>query len=377
MNLKMNRSILLDEIVKANKIIDPKNINPEMLGVLVIVEPERVIFTSTNGSLNWKSFVNKNIDPHLETKQVGKFLVKGKYFIDILRKMEDEVVELVVVEDSELIINGKNLKFKLQILDANQFPLIGFREHGNEIDLDPKEFKKAISQVIVSIDEFNKKIILTGMNLKGSQGASSLEIYTTDSFRISRRVLKLNKKLEFDIDINIPLKTLSELIRLADTYSEMRVIIIEGYLTVNFDNHSLFQSTLIEGKFPNVERAFPDEYATKVILNKSKIIKSINRANIGNEDNIAQTVTLDINSNVINLTSQSADIGNYDEKFTDFNFDGESQLISFNIKFLLEALRTFDNDQLEFDFINASRPLEIKEFNNDSLKQLILPLALN
>jgi DNA polymerase-3 subunit beta len=52
MNLKMNRSILLDEIVKANKIIDPKNINPEMLGVLVIVEPERVIFTSTNGSLN-------------------------------------------------------------------------------------------------------------------------------------------------------------------------------------------------------------------------------------------------------------------------------------------------------------------------------------
>jgi len=377
MNLKMNRSILLDEIVKANKIIDPKNINPEMLGVLVIVEPERVIFTSTNGSLNWKSFVNKNIDPHLETKQVGKILVKGKYFIDILRKMEDEVVELVVVEDSELIINGKNLKFKLQILDANQFPLIGFREHGNEIDLDPKEFKKAISQVIVSIDEFNKKIILTGMNLKGSQGASSLEIYTTDSFRISRRVLKLNKKLEFDIDINIPLKTLSELIRLADTYSEMKVIIIEGYLTVNFDNHSLFQSTLIEGKFPNVERAFPDEYATKVILNKSKIIKSINRANIGNEDNIAQTVTLDINSSVINLTSQSADIGNYDEKFTDFNFDGESQLISFNIKFLLEALRTFDNDQLEFDFINASRPLEIKEFNNDSLKQLILPLALN
>jgi len=377
MNLKMNRSILLDEIVKANKIIDPKNINPEMLGILVIVEPERVIFTSTNGSLNWKSFVNKNIDPHLETKQVGKFLVKGKYFIDILRKMEDEVVELVVVEDSELIINGKNLKFKLQILDANQFPLIGFREHGNEIDLDPKEFKKAISQVIVSIDEFNKKIILTGMNLKGTQGASTLEIYTTDSFRISRRVLKLNKKLEFDIDINIPLKTLSELIRLADTYSEMKVIIIEGYLTVNFDNHSLFQSTLIEGKFPNVERAFPDEYATKVILNKSKIIKSINRANIGNEDNIAQTVTLDINSNVINLTSQSADIGNYDEKFTDFNFDGESQLISFNIKFLLEALRTFDNDQLEFDFINASRPLEIKEFNNDSLKQLILPLALN
>jgi len=321
--------------------------------------------------------VNKSIDPHLETKQVGKFLVKGKYFIDILRKMEDEVVELVVVEDSELIINGKNLKFKLQILDANQFPLIGFREHGNEIDLDPKEFKKAISQVIVSIDEFNKKIILTGMNLKGTKGNGALEIYTTDSFRISRRVLKLNKKLDFDIDINIPLKTLSELIRLADTYTNMKVIIIEGYLTVNFDDHSLFQSTLIEGKFPNVERAFPDEYATKVILNKSKIIKSINRANIGNEDNIAQTVTLDINSNVINLTSQSADIGNYDEKFTDFNFDGESQLISFNIKFLLEALRTFDNDQLEFDFISASRPLEIKEFNNDSLKQLILPLSLN
>jgi len=377
MNLKINRSILLDEISKANKIIDPKTINPDLLGILFNVEAEKIIILSTNGSMNWKSVINQKRDPHLEIKRIGKILIKGKYLIDILRKMEDDVIELNMVETSELIIKGQTAKFKLQILDETNFPLVGFRENGNVIKINPKELKRAISQVIISIDEYNKKILLTGMNLKGSKDQNTLEIYTTDSFRISKSTIKLAERLENDLDITIPLKTLTELLRLTDSTSELKMILVEGYLTFVFDGKSLLQTILIEGKFPNVERAFPTNYPTKITLTKAKIMKAINRANIGNDENIAQTVSLEIGADNIKITSQSIDIGNYHEDFKDFNFTGEQQSISFNIKFLLEALRTFEGNEIELNLIGPTKPLEIKEVNNDSLRQLILPLSVN
>jgi len=377
MNLKINRLILLDEISKANKIIDPKAINPELLGILFTVEAEKIVILSTNGSMNWKSTINQKRDSHLEIKKIGKILIKGKYLIDILRKMEDAVIELNMVESNELIIKGQTAKFKLQILDETNFPLVGFRENGNVIKIDPKELKKAISQVIISIDEYNKKILLTGMNLKGNKDQKILEIYTTDSFRISKSTIQLTERLENDLDITIPLKTLTELLRLTDSTNELKMVLVEGYLTFIFDGHSLLQTILIEGKFPNVERAFPTTYPTKITLTKAKIMKAINRANIGNDENIAQTVSLEIGADNIKITSQSIDIGNYDEDFKDFNFIGEQQSISFNIKFLLEALRTFEGNEIELNLIGPTKPLEIKEVNNDNLRQLILPLSIS
>jgi DNA polymerase-3 subunit beta len=291
--------------------------------------------------------------------------------------MEDEVVNLNVVETNELIITGKSLKFNLQILDPNNFPLIGFREQGNKINLDPKELKKAIAQVIISVDENNKKILLTGMNLKGSKNQKFLEIYTTDSFRISRRLIQLDQELKMNVDINIPFKTLTEILRLADSTTSMMAIIFSGYLTLVFDGYALLQTNLIEGKFPNVERAFPNDFATRIILNRAKIIRSINRANIGNEENVAQSVTLDIKNDIIKLSSQSIDVGNYDEDFRDFKLTGTEQLISFNTKFLLEALKSFDTEEIELNLISPTKPLEIQTLDDESLKQLILPLSIN
>jgi len=377
MNLKVNRQIFLEEIVKANKIVDPKTINPELLGVLITVEEQKIIILSTNGSMNWKAVLTAKKDPQLEIKETGKILVKGRYLIDLLRKMEDEVVNLNVVETNELIITGKSLKFNLQILDPNNFPLIGFREQGNKINLDPKELKKAIAQVIISVDENNKKILLTGMNLKGSKNQKFLEIYTTDSFRISRRLIQLDQELKMNVDINIPFKTLTEILRLADSTTSMMAIIFSGYLTLVFDGYALLQTNLIEGKFPNVERAFPNDFATRIILNRAKIIRSINRANIGNEENVAQSVTLDIKNDIIKLSSQSIDVGNYDEDFRDFKLTGTEQLISFNTKFLLEALKSFDTEEIELNLISPTKPLEIQTLDDESLKQLILPLSIN
>ncbi|ATG97706.1 DNA polymerase III subunit beta [Mesoplasma lactucae] len=377
MKLKMTRSILLDEISKANKIIDPKAVNPELLGVYISVENDSITLLSSNGNMNWKARVNKSTDENFEVESVGNILIKGRFLIEVLRKIDDEIVELSKVENNELVIKTSKVRFNLQILDAESYPLIGFRETGAELEINPKELKKAIQQTMVSVDEYNKKLIFTGMNFQGKQGDSFLKVFTTDSYRISTKKLNLKSPLNEDIEFTITYKTLNELIRLLDGANELKMYILDGYITFDLDHNALFQTTLIEGKYPNVERAFPDNFETKLVIERQKIIKALGRANLTSEEGMTPIVTLEIDDDKIDLSSNSPDVGNYSETLTGFEFEGKEQKISFNIKYLLDAFRTFEDDKVSVNLISSVKPLEIENTTTDkSLRQLVLPLSI-
>ncbi|MCL8211630.1 Beta sliding clamp [Mesoplasma sp. JKS002658] len=380
MKLKMSRLVLLDEISKANKIIDAKIINPELLGVHLEITNDAIIFLSSNGGVNWKATINKKTDPFLEIQEVGTLLIKGRYLIEVLRKIEENLVELSVVEENQLVIKTDKVRFSLQILNADDYPLIGFRENGVELKLNPSELRKGINQTIISIDEYNKKIIFTGMNLQGVSGDNFLKIFTTDGFRISTKNISLTTPLTEDVEFTLSFKLLGELIRLLDGCKELVIYLFEGYITFVFNQNSLLQTTLIEGKYPNVANAFPKSFPTTLKLGRTTFLKALNRANLTNEEGNTPVVVLDIDQERIELSSTSLEIGNYAETLTNFEFEGEPQKISFNIKYLLDAFRTFDHEEVVVGLISSVKPLEISSLKDEgidtTLKQLVLPLSI-
>lgn len=371
MEFLINRSAFLESLSKANKVIDVKNINPSMGGVLIDVELDKITVVSTNGILSFKAILTNN-NSDLEVKKPGKILIKTKYVLEMLRRLEEKEITLIVVEKNELKIKTEKIEFNVGILDPEDFPLIGFRDKGIEIDINPIEFKRTISQTIVSIDEWNKKIALTGMNFRIKN--QKMFVSTTDMYRISQKVIKLDNLVDdVAVNVTIPHKTIIDLPRLLDNVKKFKMVVSETSVTFIMDD-SYFQTNIIDGQYPVVESVFPQEFNLNLKVNTKSFLKSLNRADLPTDDGLSPTINLNIDQQKIVLKANINEIGNFEEEFTDFTTTSNSNLIiNFNSKFLTEAIRTFDGEYIELKFVGPTKPIVINNQNDSDLKQIVLP----
>lgn len=373
MEFTINRNVLLDHLNKANKIIDFKALNPTLTGILLDADRDQLTITSTNNSLSFKAILNVG-NSQLEVVTPGKLLLKGKYILEMLRRLDQDIVTLVNIENSELTIKTNNIEFNCGLLEYEEYPLLGFKERGTEVVINPIEFRRALSQTIVSIDEWNKKIILTGMNFRLQD--SKLLISATDMHRISQKRIALDVPSSLQFNVTVPYKTVVELMRLLDNAKTLKIVVSEGYLTFIMDN-IVFQSTLIDGQYPIVEGVFPKDFNLTLKVNQKVFLKALNRADLSAETGLAPIINLNIQPTKMVMKADLVEIGNFEEDFFDFESDVATPMtINFNLKYLIEAIRSF-NDNLELKFVGSTNPLLITQTNDENLKQVILPTYIS
>ncbi|PPJ44816.1 DNA polymerase III subunit beta, partial [Rhizobium sp. KAs_5_22] len=78
-----------------SKIIDYKSINPILNCVLVELTNDKLVLISTNGTLSIKCVLN-NDNSHLEVKQTGRFLIKSKHILEILKRLDDDLITVIM-----------------------------------------------------------------------------------------------------------------------------------------------------------------------------------------------------------------------------------------------------------------------------------------
>ncbi|ATZ18388.1 DNA polymerase III subunit beta [Williamsoniiplasma somnilux] len=373
MQLSINRSIFLEELSKANKIIDVRSVVPLLGGILIEVDVDKMTIISSSGTLSYKSVLNQQ-NSDLEIKEIGRILIKSKHILDMLRKIEDDFIDLTSIENNELRISTKNIEFNINILDSEEYPLIGFREKGVKINIDPKSLKQALNQTTISIYEWNKKIALTGANFKTEE--NNLIISTTDMHRISYKKIYLQNQNVEDINIIIPYKTIIELPKFIEGAKNIELVASEGYASFIIDN-SIFQSNLIDGQYPKVEGVFPKEFTNTITVDSRKFLKTLSRADLPSDDGLAATINLKLTKEILFVRTNVAEIGNFEEEFKEFSIQGDGDLmINFNSKFLQEAIKTFEGEEIELKFVNSAKAVVINKKNEDNLKQVVLPTFL-
>ena len=98
----------------------------------------------------------------------------------------------------------------------------------------------------------------------------------------------------------------------------------------------------------------------------------VDRASILNNDRDNNIITLEINNNLLKITSMSLEIGKVEEKLPVNCSDNIK--ISFSSKYMMDALRTVESKDVVLCFNNDVQPIIIKDSKDDTLLQLILPI---
>lgn len=164
---------------------------------------------------------------------------------------------------------------------------------------------------------------------------------------------------------------------LDDTTEKVEVVVNNNQILFKVTD-VLFYSRLLEGNYPDTTRLIPTSNTTTVAIAAKSLLQAIDRASLlarDNRNNVIKLVSTD--NKEIEISSNSPEVGNVSEDLIPVSFEGESILISFNGKYMIDALRVFENQDVKIEFSGSMhqfviRPVDHEEGND--ILQLITPV---
>ncbi len=372
MKFIIDREILLETLQNVSKGLSQKTPMPVLTGIKIIATDDAITFIATNKEIAVR--VELELGEKVKLFEPGDCVVPGKYFVDIVRKVEGKEVEFTLFEKNSIKIISDKSDFTLIAYDKTTYPITNFNSSSNPILFDSKELKQIIKQTAFACATSETRIVLTSLNFKAKKG--SLEIVSTDSFRLAKKTSKLAEEAE--IQANIPSKSLEELSKILDDDSTVVYVYLENSKATFVYKNITFVTRLVEGNYPDTSVLFPKESLFVAQFNKNELINAVDRASLFTSlDNLSIVKFNFNNSQTVEISSNSSEIGKVVEEIylqndlNDVNFQ-----IAFSTKYLLEALRTFESNKVSFYFTGEIKPTVIKEEDNESLLQLLLPVRV-
>ena len=134
----------------------------------------------------------------------------------------------------------------------------------------------------------------------------------------------------------------------------------------------VFLSRLLSGTYPTNGNVIPNDFNIEFECSFSDLYNMIDRASLLTSDREKNTIKLTLSKNELMISSNSPEIGRVEEKMQ-INYDKEMN-ISFSSKFMLDAIRSFNSEKIVLCMNNDSSPIVIKNNDDITLTQLVLPI---
>lgn len=363
MKLICSKSNLLKSVNIVLKAIPGKTTMPILECILIDASANTIKFTANDMELG------------IETTVEGMILEKGivaidaKIFSDIIRKLPDNDVTIETDEKRITTITCEKAKFSISGQSGEDFSYLPYVEKNQSIVISQFTLKEIIRQTIFSIAANENNKMMTGelFEVKGNL----LRVVSLDGHRISIRKIELKEEYP-DIKVVVPGKTLIEISKIlsGETEDEVRIFFTKNHIVFEFDD-TVVVSRLIEGEYFRIDQMLTSDYETKVQVNKREFIDCIDRATLMVKENDKKPIIISITDDSMELKIQSQ-IGSMDEEI-DIVKEGKDILIGFNPRFLMDALRVIDDENVDIYLMNPKAPCFIRD-EQQSYIYLILPV---
>jgi len=370
MKFSIKQKIFLEHLNYVIRGISNKNLIPILNCIKFELTNEGLYLLSTDNELAIKSFIPASEIDNIEIE--GDLLISGRYIYDIVRKLNNEVINIEEIIDSQVLITTETSSFKLNCNSVNDFPTIDLDFTDNPIKLEKRVFKTTINQTIFATSTQESRPILTGINFKISE--NTMEVTATDSYRLSKKRIILDSNIQNNVDIIIPSRNLSEIIKLMNDDDEQIELHVFANKVIFKINNLIVMTRLINGNYPDTNKLIPDSFELKIKLNLDNFYNAIDRASLLTNAEEKNIIKLETKNDVMILSSNIPEIGNVEEKIKiEKNTDSEIK-ISFSSKYMMDALKTFESEEIELAFNGEIKPIIINYVDNSDLTQLILPI---
>ena len=368
MKLSFNKDNLMNGINIVLKAVSSKTTMPILECILIDATSNEIKLTGNDMELG------------IETKVEGMILERGKIALDakllsdIIRKLsgDDSLITIESDEQFNTVITCEKSVFKIQGKDGEEFSYIPHIERDNYICLSQFTLKEVIRQTLFSTSPNDSNKMMTGELIEVNDNI--LKVVSLDGHRMSIRKVILKDQYH-DIKVIVPGKTLGEISKIlnGDNESEVLIFFTSNHIMFEFDD-TVVVSRLIEGEYFRINQMLSSDYDTKVTVNRREFMDSIERASILIRENDKKPIIINITDEGMELKLNSA-FGTMNAEINITKF-GKDLMIGFNPKFLVDALRIIDDEEVTLYMMNPKSPCFIKD-EEENYIYLILPVNFN
>ncbi|EFR95417.1 DNA polymerase III subunit beta [Listeria innocua] len=378
MKFVIERDRLVQAVNEVTRAISARTTIPILTGIKIVVNDEGVTLTGSDSDISIEAFIPliENDEVIVEVESFGGIVLQSKYFGDIVRRLPEENVEIEVTTNYQTNISSGQASFTLNGLDSMEYPKLPEVTDGKNIKIPINVLKNIIRQTVFAVSAIEVRPVLTGVNwiIKDNK----LSAVATDSHRLALREIPLETNIDEEYNIVIPGKSLAELNKILDDASESIEMTLANNQILFKLKDLLFYSRLLEGSYPDTSRLIPTDTKSELVINSRAFLQAIDRASLlarENRNNVIKLMTLE--NGQVEVSSNSPEVGNVSENVFSQSFTGEEIKISFNGKYMMDALRAFEGDDIQISFSGTMRPFVLRPkdaTNPNEILQLITPV---
>jgi DNA polymerase III subunit beta len=375
MQFIIQRDRLIQSVQEVMKAVTSRTTIPILTGIKITVTKEGITLTGSDSDISIESFIPAEEDGNeiIEIKEVGSIVLNARFFSEIVKKLPMDTIELEVQNNFQTMIRSGKAEFNLNGLDAEEYPHLPVIEEENVFKIPADLLKTLIRQTVFAVSTSETRPILTGVNLQVGNG--ELTCIATDSHRLAMRTAKLETAVNGIYNVVIPGKSLNELSKILDDTNDLLEIVITENQVLFKAKNLLFFSRLLEGNYPDTSRLIPTDSKTDVTVHVKDFLQAIDRASLlarEGRNNVVKLTTLE--GGIIEISSNTPEIGKVIEEVQAESIEGEELKISFSAKFVMDALKALEGTDIKVNFTGAMRPFVIRSLHDDTMLQLILPV---
>ena len=374
MNIKINKDKLLPALIATSSVVEKRQTLPILANLLLRQSDNKLSITGSNLEVE----VNKKLSD-MGPSSVDVTLSASK-LVDICRALPAGAEINMKVDQDKTTLTSSKSRFILKSLPANDFPELLVKVYEERITLPVQVLKTIFDRTAFSMAAQDVRYYLNGILLEIDN--KRLVAVATDGHRLSKSEFILDSSQTPDKhQIIIPRKAIQEIMRLLNALSEGENAESETAKLEFNSKHlklsaadTIITSTLINGQYPEYESILSADLDKSISLNRQQFLESLTRIAVLTNDRL-HGVRLNFKDNNLNVSTNNPEREEAEDELPCV-YDGEEITTSFNVNYIIEALKVIDSEEVIIHIKDKDSVCLLEQPGDSNSSWLVMPMRL-
>lgn len=320
---------------------------------------------------NMETAITYDIDA--EVTDPGDCILPAKLFGDIIRRLPEGPVTVVVDEAYKVSIRAGYASFTISAESAEDYPELPDVNDGRPIHIPQSRLKELISGTIFAVSENQGRPIHTGVKFEVTN--DSITTVAVDGFRLARRTFHPEESTQRELNFVVPAAGLKEVEKIVTDSDE------DASFTLG-SKHILFQMgsatlvcRLLEGEFLDWRKVVPTNCPIKLVAHVSDLMSSVERVGLIVSEKYKSPVRCTFSNQELMMRTNTT-IGAAEDRCS-LAGDGKDLEIGFNVRYLADALRVIPSEEVTLELTNGLSPIVLTPVEDKyDFAYMVLPVRI-
>lgn len=364
MKIKVSQDKLSKALNNVSRIAIGKVTLPILNNVLIRVDNKKVSLITTNLDMAVEDFLP------VSSSEDGVVTVPAKLLAEFVSNLpKGETVE-ITSKDTKVTISAGKYSSTINGALADDFPELPELNEKDAVTykIGVDEFKASVGQVMIASSNDLTRPALTGVYFNTVD--DTLAIAATDGYRLAEK--KLVDKVKSEVKAIVPSSSLQEVLRaINDDVEEVEISFNEDLVRFRLGEIEVI-SKLIDASFPDYQRLIPKDSNIEAVLNREELIRVTKLAALFARSVGGSIICETTEPDTFLVKSIANEFGENDSKIeTSVTKSGR---VNLNSRFLLDALNSLEEPEIDFKFSDHVAPVVLRNKKNSNYTHIIMPL---